>query len=299
MRIRPIVEAVGPIATVVAWYLLIPKRYVTATVGGYMIQVPIAENLAWASILAAVLSIELIIIALPRYKLWRLNREILREIPSVIRVVRDGFKANLTMRDIVSLVDKANTKIMSEVMRQAYSMHSMGEDLAKALMSIGNKLRNNYVISFAVILDSVLRRGAKGVESLDMAYKSFEQFSSYNVERDNSLKPYVALVYVIMALYVLLSSIIAYMLVPQVNKISIQLGGGAAGLQLPTVDSEAFPVLLEYSIIIQSVIAGIIIGVILYNNSIAGLLHGGVLMVVLTAMNYALLITLGSLVKTP
>jgi flagellar protein FlaJ len=147
-----------------------------------------------------------------------------------------------------------------------------------------------------VILDSILRRGAKGVESLDMAYRSFEQFSSYNVERDNSLKPYVALVYVIMALYVLLSSIIAYMLVPQVNRISAQIGGGAAGISLPTVDSEAFPILLEYSIIIQSIIAGIIIGLILYNNSIAGLLHGGLLMVVLTVMNYALLMALGGLV---
>ncbi|WP_054853886.1 hypothetical protein [Vulcanisaeta distributa] len=167
---------------------------------------------------------------------------------------------------------------------------TMREDLTRASKELGN----NYLAMLAVILDTAVKSGgAKLQETLDTAYKSFEDLVSYYLERANQVKPYLALIYVVMAIYIVLAGIIIYLMMPSISRITITTSTGTiTAPTISTIDTQLFSSIIVMSGVIQSIIAGVIVGRIVYGRSIVGLLHASILIITLTLMNYIMYLTI-------
>jgi len=283
------------LATIATIFIVSPKAPITFQFGKSTITIPIVSNIEYGSTLAMLIAAELLITAIPRYRVWRVNTDVDTELPSVIRVIRDGLSSGLTFNEITGLVRRVGKGRVGETLSRAVAAQMGGESTIRDyILKEAGRIGNENLTSLAIILDTVLRRGAREVEVLDMAYRSFDSYLSYTYEKSNSLRPYVALIYVIMILYVVLASIIAYLLLPQIARMSLSTVSGvpAPTVGITTIPTQLFATLLGLSIIIQSLIAGAIIGRVTYGKASVGMLHASILMIVLTAVNYILYLTL-------
>jgi len=283
------------LTTIAIIFIVSPKAPITFQFGKSTITIPLVSNIEYGSTLAMLIAAELLITAIPRYRVWRVNTDIDTELPSVIRVIRDGLRAGLTLNEITGLVRRVGKGRVGEILSRAVAAQMGGESTIRDyVLKEAGRIGNENLASLAIILDTVLRRGTREVEVLDMAYRSFDSYLSYTYERNASLKPYVALIYIIMILYVVLASIIAYLLLPQIARMSLSTVSGvpAPTVSITTIPTQLFATLLGLSIIIQSLIAGAIIGRVTYGKASVGMLHASILMIVLTAVNYILYLTL-------
>jgi len=279
----------------VVLFIISPKMLITFQFDKSVITIPIMNNINYESMLAVLIATELLLIAIPRYRVWKINTDVDTELPSVIRVIRDGLRAGLTLNEITGLVRRVGKGRVGEILSRAVAAQMSGESTIRDyVLKETGRIGNENLASLAIILDTVLRRGTKEVEVLDMAYRSFDSYLSYTYEKSNSLRPYVALIYVIMILYVVLASIIAYFLLPQIARMSLSTVSGVPALtvSITIISTQLFATLLGLSIIIQSLIAGAIIGRVTYGKASVGMLHASILMIVLTAVNYILYLTL-------
>jgi len=215
------------LATIATIFIVSPKAPITFQFGKSTITIPIVSNIEYGSTLAMLIAAELLITAIPRYRVWRVNTDVDTELPSVIRVIRDGLSSGLTLNEITGLVRRVGKGRVGEILSRAVAAQVSGESTIRDyVLKEAGRIGNENLASLAIILDTVLRRGTKEVEVLDMAYRSFDSYLSYTYERNASLKPYVALIYVIMILYVVLASIIAYFLLPQIARMSLSTVSG-------------------------------------------------------------------------
>lgn len=120
-----------------------------------------------------------------------------------------------------------------------------------------------------------------------MAYKSFEDLVSYYLEKANQVKPYLALIYVVIAIYIILADVVIYLMMPSIGKITISTSTGAIAVPtLSMINVQLFSSIIMISSIIQSIIAGAIIGRIVYGKSTVGLLHASILIIITALINY-------------
>ncbi|MGC8542590.1 MAG: type II secretion protein F [Vulcanisaeta sp.] len=260
------------------------------SIGRLTINIPIIANVLYTSILTIAMALELLIPSIPRYKAWKVNNEINMELPSVIRVIRDGLRSGLSISEAVNLAKNIGKGSVWKILNTALIYQSSGETtIYNYIMNEASRLGNDNLSSLAIIINTVLMRGAREVEVLDMAYKSFESVISYMNEKNAQLRPYVALIYVVMIIYIILAAIIAYFLLPQIMRLSeVPSGPGISSIELFPISIQLFASLIGLSVIIQSLIAGAIIGRITYGKSSIGLLHSSILMIMLTMINFML-----------
>ncbi len=281
---------IAVVITIIVPYVLLPRGFVQVSIGRLVLDVPIPYSILGSTLTAIAIAIELLPLSITEYRLWRENNEILMEIPTVIRILRDGLGSGQSLSNIAEMLTKVGRGRLSGILAESIMKESMGiitikEDLTR----ISRELGNNYLAILAVMLDTAIKSGARLQETLDMAYKSFEDTVSYYLDKASQVKPYLALIYVVMAIYIVLAGIVIYLMVPSISKITVSVSAG--GIATPTISMinvQLFSSIIVISGVVQSIIAGLIIGRIVYGRPIVGLLHASILIITITLVNYVM-----------
>ncbi|WP_054857424.1 type II secretion system F family protein [Vulcanisaeta sp. JCM 16159] len=282
------------VITIASSYVLLPKTYVQVSIGRLALSVPIPYGILGVTLTAIAIAIELLPLSITEYRLWKVNNDILMDMPAVIRVLRDGLSSGQPLSGIAETLARAGKGRLGRIIAESIRKESMGITTMKEdLTSVSKELGNNYLAMLAVILDTAVKSGAKLQETLDTAYKSFEDLVSYYLERANQVKPYLALIYVVMVIYIVLAGIIIYLMMPSISRITITTSTGTiTAPTIPIVDTQLFSSIIVMSGVIQSIIAGVIVGRIVYGRPIVGLLHASILIITLTLINYIMYLTI-------
>lgn len=279
--------------TIALSYVLLPKTYVQTSIGKLTLNVPIPYGiLGGATLTAIAIAAELLPLSITEYRLWRINNEIILDMPAVVRVIRDGLGSGQSLVGVAEMLTRVGKGRLGRIVAESIRKESMGvttmrEDLTRA----SEEFSNNYLAMLAVIIDTAVKSGgAKLQETLDMAYKSFEDLVSYQLEKANQVKPYLALIYTVMIVYIVLAGIVMYLMMPSIGRMVI--GGVPASAittpAVPPIDVQLFSSVLIMSSTVQAVLAGAIIGRVVYGRSVVGLLHASILMIALSLINYSM-----------
>ena len=288
----PLMTIVIVLITIIVPYIVLPRTSVQVSIGKLTLSIPIPYSLLGATLTAIAIALELLPLSIIEYRLWRINNEILMEIPTVIRIIRDGLSSGQTLNNVAEILTRAGrgrlSRILAEsIMREGMGMTTIKEDLTR----ISKELGNNYLAMLAAILDTAIRSGAKLQETLDMAYRSFEDIVSYYRDKTNQVKPYLVLIYTVMVIYIVLAGVVIYLMVPSIGRITTSVS--APGIAIPTITTinvQLFSSIIVIGSIIQSIIAGLIIGRIIYGRPTVGLLHASILIIITALINYVMYI---------
>ncbi len=280
--------------TIALSYVLLPKTYVQTSIGKLTLNVPIPYGILGATLTAIAIAAELLPLSITEYRLWRINNEIILDMPAVVRVIRDGLGSGQSLVGVAEMLTRVGKGRLGRIVAESIRKESMGvttmrEDLTRA----SEEFSNNYLAMLAVIIDTAVKSGgAKLQETLDMAYKSFEDLVSYQLEKANQVKPYLALIYTVMIVYIVLAGIVMYLMMPSIGRMVI---GGVPASAIttppavpPPIDVQLFSSVLIMSSTVQAVLAGAIIGRVVYGRSVVGLLHASILMIALSLINYSM-----------
>ena len=271
-------------------YLLLPHAMIQVRIGKLTLGIPIPYGVLGATLIAIAVALELLPPSILEYRLWRVNNEVLMEIPTVIRVLRDGLSSGQSLSGVANMLISIGNGRLSRILANSIMKEGMGlTTIREDLTRVSRELGNNYLAMLAAIIDTAIRSGARLQETLDMAYRSFEDVVSYYLDKANQVKPYLALIYVVMAVYVVLAGVIIYLMVPSIGRISLNAPvSGITTLVVPTINVQLFSSIIIISGIIQSIMAGLIIGRIVYGRPTVGLLHASMLMIIIAVINYVM-----------
>ena len=282
------------IITITLSYIVLPHTTIQVVIGRLTLNISIPYSIIGATLTAVAIAVELLPLSIMEYRLWRINNEIIMEIPTIIRILRDGLGSGQSPSVMAETLTKVGRGKLSSILAESIMKEGMGittikEDLAR----VSRELSNNYLAMLAVILDTAIRSGAKLQETLDMAYRSFEDTVSYYLDKANQVKPYLALIYTVMVIYVVLTGVVVYLMLPSMGRIAANMSaGGIAVPTISTINVQLFSSIIVISSVIQSIIAGLIIGRIIYGKPTVGLLHASILIIIMALVNYVMYVTM-------
>ncbi|MEM4764917.1 MAG: hypothetical protein QW598_08465, partial [Pyrobaculum sp.] len=138
-------------------------------------------------------------------------------------------------------------------------------------------------IAISEAVEDAVRSGARLPEVLDVAARSFATVVDFRRELWSQLRPYVALFYAVIVVFVALADVLVYVLLPELAKFAAsQPAGPVGGVKTSAVPMEDALAVLFLTVLIQSAVGGAIVGRLSYFSPRAGLVHGGVAALVST-----------------
>jgi len=279
------------IVVIILSYLLAPKATVGLIIMGRLLYIKLPSNYINVSFYVSSAALMLLITLIPEYRRWRINNIINGELPAFVRVIRDGIGAGLTLTESVAVMSKYSTRTLAKMISSRVGQGIIGPgELSNILMELSREFNNNNLALLSIVLNSALRSGVRATEVLDLTYRELDNVITNELDKVNSLRPYVALAYTITIVYVFLGSVILSVLLPKLTLTAESITGtlptGVA--QLSGVDTSVLLTLFVYSIVVQAFLIGMLIGRIVYRNIYVGLMHSSAMTIIAVATNYLL-----------
>jgi len=272
-------------------YLLAPKATVGLIIMGRLLYIKLPSNYINVSFYVSSAALMLLVTLIPEYRRWRINNIINGELPAFVRVIRDGIGAGLTLTESVAVMSKYSTRTLAKMISSRVGQGIIGPgELSNILMELSREFNNNNLALLSIVLNSALRSGVRATEVLDLTYRELDNVITNELDKVNSLRPYVALAYTITIVYVFLGSVVLSVLLPKLTLTAESITGtlptGVA--QLSGVDTSVLLTLFVYSIVVQAFLIGMLIGRIVYRNIYVGLMHSSAMTIIAVATNYLL-----------
>ena len=279
------------IVIIILSYLLAPKATVGLIIMSRLFYIKLPSNYINVSFYVSSAALMLLITLIPEYRRWRINSIINGELPAFVRVIRDGISAGLTLTESVAVMSKYGTRTLAKMISSRVGQGIIGPgELSNILMELSREFNNNNLALLSIVLNSALRSGVRATEVLDLTYRELDNVITNELDKVNSLRPYVALAYTITIVYVFLGSVVLSVLLPKLTLTAGSITGtlptGVA--QLSGVDTSVLLTLFVYSIVVQAFLIGMLIGRIVYRNIYVGLMHSSAMTIIAVATNYLL-----------
>jgi flagellar protein FlaJ len=279
------------IVVIILSYLLAPKATVGLIIMGRLLYIKLPSNYINVSFYVSSAALMLLVTLIPEYRRWRINNIINGELPAFVRVIRDGIGAGLTLTESVAVMSKYSTRTLAKMISSRVGQGIIGPgELSNILMELSREFNNNNLALLSIVLNSALRSGVRATEVLDLTYRELDNVITNELDKVNSLRPYVALAYTITIVYVFLGSVVLSVLLPKLTLTAESITGtlptGVA--QLSGVDTSVLLTLFVYSIVVQAFLIGMLIGRIVYRNIYVGLMHSSAMTIIAVATNYLL-----------
>ncbi|WP_291764895.1 hypothetical protein [Caldivirga sp. UBA161] len=275
---------------IVLSYLTSPKVVVTLSAMNISLNLALPSNYIYVSVYVISAALVILVASMPGFNRWRINNYITGELPTFIRMIRDGLSTGLTITETINLTFRHGSVLVRELSGRLRLSVIGPSELSNALMSLAHELNNRYLELVSIVLESALRSGAKATDVLDLAYRELDNVVINELDKVNALKPYIALAYTIIVVYVFLGSVILAILIPRListaSTIASSLPTGL--ISLGSLSVNVINTLFVYSIMIQSLFTGMIIGKVVYRNLSVGLMHSSIMTIMAVALNYVL-----------
>ncbi len=211
--------------------------------------------------------------AVYEYNRFKLLHRLEDQLPVVTRIIADALRTGTVIEDALSLIARSGMSPINAVIGRALLLSKYKAiPVSDALRIIGTEIGAEAVIRFADILDLAYRYGARAEDILDVAASTMESIQSYRRERMVNLKPYVALIYMIVFVYLFICGIIAILSSFKILGGAV-IGAGSVKIAINEQYLNAMISIVEYITLINCAGASLIIGRVVYERPLAGLIH--------------------------
>ncbi|NPA99952.1 MAG: hypothetical protein GXO10_01110 [Crenarchaeota archaeon] len=211
--------------------------------------------------------------AIYEYNRFKLLYRIEDQLPIVTRIVADALRTGTVIEDALNLIARSGMYPINTIIGRALLLSKYKSiPVPEALRILGSEIGAEGIIRFADLLDLAYRYGARAEDILDVAAYTMESIQSYRRERMVNLRPYVALIYMMVFVYLFICGIIAILSSFQIPQ-TFTTAPGSIRLEINTEYLDAMISIVEYITLINCAGASLIIGRIVYERPLAGLIH--------------------------
>jgi Flp pilus assembly protein TadB len=197
------------------------------------------------------------------------------QIPQVLRVISDAASAGLGLKGALESAAALALRPMGDVLRRVLSLSEMGGlTVEEALWRVAEEVPSANFRRFALIVTEAARSGARLPEVLDVAARSFATVVEFRQSVASQLRPYVALFYAVVAVFVVLADVLIYILLPQLVQLTVS--APAQGVKPVVLERDDLLRVLYISGFVSAAVGGLIVGRVVYGSPRAGLVHAGI-----------------------
>jgi len=278
--------------------VLAAETHIVPMVWAYLfgLKIPIPYSILeprFVALVVLLLTVAFVPVAVYSYAGYRLSTKIEEQLPVVVRIVADTLRTGETIERAIELIARSGLSPINTVLARALILSRYGHmTVVDSIREVGKRLRLPGLLRFADLLDVAFRYGARSEDMLDIASRTMEALQSYRRERVIHLRPYIALIYTIVFVYVFMCAVIVAILVSlPVSHIAVNIPLLAHTVSISQIKSlimNSLLALMEYILTVQLLASSFIIGRVVYENPLCGLIHFIVLAPTSLALTYGL-----------
>ncbi|NPA23507.1 MAG: hypothetical protein GXO23_04345 [Crenarchaeota archaeon] len=210
--------------------------------------------------------------AVYEYNRFKLLYRLEDQLPVITRIVADALRTGTVIEEALNLIARSGMAPINAIVGRALLLSKYRSiPVSEALRIVGTEIGAEGIVRFADLLDLAYRYGARAEDILDVAAYTMEAVQSYRREKMVNLKPYVALIYMMVFVYLFICVIIAILSSFHIS--STAFTGGFVKLEINDVYLNAMVSIVEYITLINCAGASLIIGRVVYERPLAGLIH--------------------------
>jgi flagellar protein FlaJ len=220
-----------------------------------------------------------------------------RNIPVFLNDLLQATDSGLSLPDALIQASKRDYGPISFEMGIAMTKFSMGYEFSSSIAEAGKRLRHPFASQVAVIISEAYAAGGRTRQVLQSSVNLFNGLEGYKGEKQSELRPYVHLVYISVAIFLVISIVIisrfilpfesAAALGSQVasGSTNVSLNGVTSRFNLSQIPSASyFDSIFFLSALLESVFGGIVAGKIVDGSAFAGLRHSIILVAITIAV---------------
>jgi len=203
------------------------------------------------------------------YSRYRLLYRIEDQLPVVTRIIADALRTGTVIEDAIQLIARSGISPMNKILGRALVLSRYRSiPITESIRIVGNSIGAEQLVRFADLIELAYRYGARAEEILEVAASTMESIQTYRRERMVNLRPYVALIYMIVFIYLFICGIIAVL-----SALHITNPMGHVKMSINETTLNMMLSVVEYMTLINVAGASLVIGRIVYERPLAGLIH--------------------------
>ncbi len=222
--------------------------------------------------------------ALYEYSRFRLLHRIDDQLPVVTRIIADAIRTGTVIEDAIRLIARSGISPINKILGRALVLSQyMSIPIVESIRIVSRDIGAEQLIRFADLIELAYRYGARAEDILEVAASTMESVQTYRREKTINIRPYVALIYMIVFVYLFICVIIAVL-----SSLHVKNPFGHIMMSKNELRLNMMLSIVEYITLINVAGASLIIGRVVYERPLAGLVH----YVILAPTTYVVLIIL-------
>ena len=199
--------------------------------------------------------------------------EIKRNAPIVLREIAEGLRSGMTMTQAVERVSLRRKDPISDMLRRASLLMSLGVSFDEAIGRAIRKYKAPLLQKIATTLKLAYMSGGKAVEVLETAASVYDALWAYERERRASIREYVLIVYISIVVMVLVSFMIINFFLESFAETVAR--SAVPGVPIPSgfLVLNVYDCLLRIAGVLEALFGGLIAGKMSRNKIDSGIPH--------------------------
>lgn len=228
------------------------------------------------TLLAALITAGLTPYAVVEYLNRRYADAVEREMAGFFKGLAEGVRAGMPLIRALEMAAKAASGPLGREMKAVVARVEMGGSLEEALARLLERVDVPSLRRAATLIMVAYESGGRVADVLDAAAEMYGMIRSYEDEKRASIAPYAWTVYISLAVFLLISTIVLVGFVEPLQRLHIPI------LLASPLSPSLFKAIFFISSFIEAAFGGLVVGKMRGGTLKAGLLHSVVLMVLVT-----------------
>ena len=199
-----------------------------------------------------------------------------REMASFFKGLAEGVRAGMPLIKALEMAARATSGPLGREMRAVVARVEMGSSLEEALAKLLEKVDVPSLRRAATLITVAYESGGRVADVLDAAAEMYGMIRSYEDEKRASIAPYAWTVYISLAVFLFVSTIVLVGFVEQLQRLRIP------ALLASPIPPQLFKAIFFISSFIEAAFGGLVVGKMRGGTIKAGLLHSVILMGLVT-----------------
>ncbi|HEC86831.1 MAG TPA: hypothetical protein ENI49_03060 [Thermoplasmatales archaeon] len=212
------------------------------------------------------------------YARMRKIKKINERFPDFVRDLAESRRAGLTFVKAIMLASKGNYGELTPEIKKICNAVSWGSSVEDALNEFAKRVNTKLVRRTVSLINEASKGGGNVADVLEAAAIDAREIATLQLERRNSMFPYLAIIYVGAFAFIAIILVITNSILPSMGSISetgasAAMGfGGGGGISIPDLVTVFFS-----AAFIQALGSGVIAGVFETGSPISGIKHSFIL----------------------
>lgn len=181
-----------------------------------------------------VISVFVFVVPLFVYKysqyVWLKSLE--EEFPNFVRALADSVRSGTSFEDAISLATKSDYGKLTREIKKMDNRLQWGTDFIRVIDIFGKKVQDSKIITESLeIIKEAYKSGGRVAKTLDTIARNIMLFKEVEAERESMVRQHVMIMYGIFFMFLGISVITIFVMVPMVQTKAGATGAGGLGLK--------------------------------------------------------------------